>query len=85
MWQFILNNIEWIILGIIAALFIWGKIKIDKVEQISKDSKELSDEIKKAFEDGKVTPEEFMKIIKEAKDVLGDFVVKGKDKKENNG
>jgi uncharacterized membrane protein len=81
MWQFILNNMEWIVLGIIAVFIIWGKIKIDKIDELSKETKEFSDEIKKAFEDGKITPEEFMSIVKEAKDVLNGLAKKGTSNK----
>jgi uncharacterized membrane protein len=81
MWQFIVNNMEWIVLGIIAAFVIWGKIKIDKIDELSKETKEFSDEIKKAFEDGKITPEEFMSIVKEAKDVLNGLAKKGTSNK----
>lgn len=61
---------EWIILAGLVGVAVWGKIKFEKIPQLSKESMEVVEAVKNALADGNITPDEFGVIVKEVKDVI---------------
>ena len=70
MWNFIVENYEWIILIAVAGLAWWGKIKMKNVEAVATEANDFVKKLKKALEDNKLTADELTELIKEAKDIF---------------
>ncbi len=66
--QFLEGNVGTILLGIFGLIMSFFANKYsDKIKEI----KEFLEVTNTALEDGKITPEEMQKIIKEAQDIIG--------------